>query len=156
MSESNQPKKDNLTLWLTIAFIVFTACNWLLWGTPFPFLRIRAIQSTELPPCASNVWVQEEGKAPVCQPANIDEPGAVTFYATYPFGTDQEYANPLAAAQAAHAKLGNRSIKVYCDDLAWDSTLDTFIAELGKETIFGVPKDNFCQNGGYIEAWPIE
>lgn len=146
MSDSTSPKKDNTRIWVVCIGIILFCCLCGRW-------EIRLTSSSNN---SSPVFVQQEGGHPVTQPTNVGEPNTYTLYATYHFGNDQEYASPLAAAQAAQAKFGNRPIKVYCDDLAWDSTLDTFIAELGKETIFGVPKDNFCQNGGYIEAWPVQ
>lgn len=149
---SDQGSKSWIPAWLWIPAIII-----MLLALGFCRISIRPVpvQATQ-PPCESGVWVQQEGGAPVCQPVNAGEPNAVTIYAAARFGADEEYATPILAAQAAREKLGNRPVKVYCDQSTWDTDLDSFIAELGKDTIFGVARDNFCQNGGYIEAWPTQ
>lgn len=151
----DQSSKGGVSQWLWIPALVALLFACWFCSNIRVIVRLATAQADQ-PPCESGVWVQQEDGSPICQPSNAGEPNVVTLYATYRFGATEEYATPMHAAQTAQAKLGNRPVKVYCDQQIWDTNLDSLIAELGKNTIFGVPENSFCLQGGYIEIWPAQ
>jgi hypothetical protein len=154
MKEEQDSGSGFLYLWVLAAIVVIifgcTHCNFgvrVLPNTP------KATEQV----CESGTLVKEEGGQAVCQPVENGKPaGSLTFLKMFHFGAGKDYATALQAAQTAQKELGKRSAYVYCDELHWKTDLDYLVAELQKDTIFGISKDTFCLNGGDIEVLPAE
>lgn len=139
-----------------------TGNNWLFWVVVLGFLffcffcRVTVPNSSNQSLGDSPVYIRPEGGEIVAVPTNLDEDGVYTIYTNYPFGQDKEYPDVLSAAQSLLAKLGNRTINIYCDDKVWVVDLQLLIDEYQKDVVLGIPKESFCRNGGNIETFNLQ